>query len=130
MSELTEFELGVLRAIIARYPEHADGLTRQLECAQVTERENSGSGFFALLHVGEEAAPVRTDSPLGVDVGVHVPGLERGLGLLLFMEAGRLSMLEGFVLGEDSTSLDLENPPFEIYRLERGSKIPPSPFWD
>jgi len=108
-------EWAALRAIFAETPELAPLLTAQAEQATVTKRENTGGGFFTDISVAGDWEPIRSKSPLGDNVFARVEGLEHGLGLLVFLEEGRLHLLEGYsVAGEDTQPLAFESVAFEI----------------
>ena len=116
MTTFTKLELAALHSIFAETPELAPQLDRQLAVATVTERENSGGGFFTTMTVSEEACVADSPRVLGYETQAHVVGLEHGLGFVLFMKNGRMHMLEGFAWGPESTaSLDLHRLQFEIY---------------
>lgn len=72
-------------------------------------RENTGGGFFSELAVPIATTSGRANRHLGDNVWISVEGLERGLGMILHLEAGRLSLLEGYsVGGEDTSKIDFE----------------------
>jgi hypothetical protein len=108
--------MAALRAIFAETPTLSSELQRQLDDATVTKRENSGGGFFTDIAVSEDAPRLDCPRILGYATHAHVEGLEDGLGFVLFMEDGKLHLLEGFACGPESTaSLDFSNLSFEIY---------------
>lgn len=55
-------------------------------------------------------------SVLGCETHARLAGLEHPLGFVLFMEKGRLHKLEGFAYGDDTSSLDLADLTFEVFR--------------
>jgi hypothetical protein len=117
MTAFTELELAALRSIFSETPELAVGLERQLLVATVTERENSGGGFFTTIFVADHAPGVSSPSVLGYETQARVNGLKHGLGFVLFTQNGRLHLLEGFAWGSESTAaLDLSALKFEIYK--------------
>jgi hypothetical protein len=116
MTEFTDLEVAALRAIFLETPELAPALERQLEAAAVTERENSGGGFFTTMRVADDAPAVNSPSVLGYATQARIGGLEHGFGFVLFIKGGRLHMLEGFAWAPESThDLDLAALQFEIY---------------
>ncbi len=116
MTKLTDLEAAALRAIFLETPELAPALERQLAASVVTERENSGGGFFTTLRCADDALGVDSPSVLGHATHARIGGLEHGFGFILFMEDGQLHMLEGFAYGPESThDLDLAALQFEIY---------------
>lgn len=117
MTTFSELELAALHSIFSETPELALGLERQLAVATVTERENSGGGFFTTIAVADEVPTVSSPRVLGYETQARVAGLEHGLGFVLFMEHGRLHLLEGFAWGPESTAaLDLTALKFEVYK--------------
>ena len=89
MTAFTELELAALRSIFSETPELASALEGQLAVATVTERENSGGGFFTTIVVSDDAPRVSCPKVLGYETQARVTGLEHGLGFVLFMEDGR-----------------------------------------
>ena len=116
MSAFTDLEVAALRAIFAETPELAPALGRQFEAAEVSNRENSGGGFFTTIMVADDAPAVESPSVLGYATRAHISGLEDGFGFVLYITAGKLHMLEGFAWGPESThDLDLTALRFEVY---------------
>ena len=116
MTEFTDLEVAALRAIFSETPELAQALGRQLDASVVTKREDSGGGFFTTMSVAHDAPAVDSPSVLGDATHARVDSLAHGLGFVLFMQAGRLHMLERFAYGPESThDLDLAALQFEIY---------------
>ncbi len=116
MDGFTNLEVAALRAIFSETPELAPALKRQLDGSVVTDRENSGGGFFTTIAVADDAPTVNSPSVLGYDTHARIGGLEHGFGFVLFMKDGRLHMLEGFAWAPESThGLDLTALQFEIY---------------
>jgi hypothetical protein len=116
MSAFTDLEVAALQAIFLETPEFAPALERQFEVAEVSERENSGGGFFTTIRVADDAPAVDSPCVLGYATQARISGLEHGFGFVLFINAGRLHMLEGFAWGPESThDLDLTALRFEIY---------------
>jgi hypothetical protein len=116
MSAFTNLEVAALRAIFLETPELAPALERQIEAAEVSDRENSGSGFFTTIRVADDAPAVDSPSVLGYATQAHISGLEDGFGFVLYIKAGKLHMLEGFAWGPENThDLDLTALQFELY---------------
>ncbi len=117
MKAFTLLERAALRSIFAEHPDLAVGLEQQLADAVVTMRENTGGGFFTTISVSENARPVDGPRVLGHETSANVDGLEHGLGFVLFMEEGKLQLLEGFAWGPENTApLDLSNLRFDIFK--------------
>lgn len=118
MSNFTNLELAVLRAIFIETPQYEDGLAVQLAKASVTDRENSGGGFFTTISVATAIPRVASPQVLGHKVYANVEGLAYGMGFVLFMEDGYLNLLEGYAFGPENTdSLNLETVSFSISGL-------------
>jgi hypothetical protein len=115
MPSFTKLEKAALDAIFAETPELAPILEQQFDMAAVTNRENTGGGFFTTIEVREDAPRVNGPRVLGCETHARVEGLTHGLGFVLFMEDGRLHLLEGYAVGpEDTAQLNLEDLTFTI----------------
>ena len=102
MRALWPIERAVLEATAHDYPAFADDIRRQAETAQVSEFENSGAGFFSTLSVAPDAPLLPDKSPLDGAYGT-VEGIEHGMGFVVFLDRGRLSLIEGYCHGDVST---------------------------
>jgi hypothetical protein len=117
MTAFTDLELAALKSIFSETPELASELERQLTAATVVERENNGGGFFTTISVAPDAPKASSPKVLGYETQARVAGLEYGLGFVLFMEDGRLHLLEGYAWGPESTAgFDLTDLKFEVYK--------------
>lgn len=114
MSNFTNLELGALNSIFAETPEFSSDLVQQFERASVTERENSGSGFFTTISVLSCSPRVNSSSVLGHRTIASIEGLAHGMGFVLFMDEGYLNMLEGYTFEESTTPLNLEEVGYTI----------------
>ena len=73
------------------------GLRMQLARCEVSEREFTGVGFFTTLAIPADVPLVPLDRRLALgDVHATMNGVEHGVGLVLFVDEGRLALLEGF----------------------------------
>ena len=97
MDKLTPFEHEAIATIVGQDHPVFEGLRMQLARSEVSEREFTGVGFFTTLAVPSDvpSVPVRRRLHLG-DVAVTMDGVAHGVGLVLFVEDGRLALLEGF----------------------------------
>jgi hypothetical protein len=116
MLAFTPLELAALNSIFEETPELAAALRSQLAVATVTERTNSGGGFFTTIAVPQSAARVDSPGVLGEETGAWVAGLEHGLGFVLFMNDGRLDTLEGYAYGESTSALSLDDLAPDVFR--------------
>ncbi|OAN54725.1 hypothetical protein [Sphingobium sp. TCM1] len=115
MAELSYLERQAICAILAEKPHCLAMLDDQLQSVMVESRENTGGGFFTTLSVSAQAPAAIVASPLGLNVYASVDGMEHGIGLLLFFEHGRMSLLEGYsVGGEDTSTIEFERTAFAI----------------
>src|SRR5688500_9367242 len=100
MADFTRLEQEVLAAICAEQTQIAEHLGRLLATASVTERDNTGHGFFTSFEVERDQPlqwPTRhIDGPnLKVEVGQRV----LLMGFVLWQEEGYPDCLEGFQYG-------------------------------
>ena len=97
MDSLTPFEREAIETILRGDHPALEGLRTQLEHCEVSNREFSGVGFFTTLSVPSEVASVPLTRRLDLgDVQVSMEGVPDGVGIVLFVDEGRLDMLEGF----------------------------------
>jgi hypothetical protein len=113
--DFTPLEHAALLTIFTETPEFADSLRYQLEGASVENRENTGAGFFTTITVPASSERVACPTVLGNRTHTRVYGLKYGLGFVLFMQDGRLHLLEGYSCGDDdTTNLPLFGLTFQI----------------
>ena len=97
--------LRIVREVLPRLLEGDDpilvGLREQLRHLIVGSVELTGVGFFAELRVSPDAPVVSPARLVGGDAEIQLVGLEHGAGCVLFVEDGRLSMLEGYTYDEE-----------------------------
>lgn len=107
-NELSPLERDVLAAILA--PDHPvmNALRRQFERCSVASRETTGVGFFTHLEVPSDvpAAQVKPGRLALGDVTATIAGLEHGAGFVLFVEDGKIKLLEGFSYTEPWTDMN------------------------
>lgn len=89
------------RAILTKYHEAyaRDGFPKPDEIDVLT-RENSGAGRFVDLD-GPLTSIVTHACGLLEEIIVEMEGVEQGLGFVLFIEEGRLDMLELYTYGDN-----------------------------
>jgi hypothetical protein len=102
MRELNRLESEVLDKLFAGSDPALTALRRQAAIAKVESKRLTGVGFYVTFTVpeGEAPAPVRASRISFGDVGARIPGLEHGAGFEVFIENGKLRMLEGYSYGE------------------------------
>jgi hypothetical protein len=103
MRPLWPIEREVLEITAAEYPASAEALCQQIDAARVISFKNSGAGFFSDLVVATNAPLLTEKSPLNGAYG-NVLGIEHGIGFIVFLKDGRLSMIEGYCNGDVSTT--------------------------
>lgn len=101
MTGLTKLERAVIDMLLAGDDEVLIVLRKQLQACEVKSRELTGVGFFTEFELpdsGEVSLNVRFFK-IG-DVFAEIEGLKHGAGFLLYVEDGRIDMLEGHTFGE------------------------------
>lgn len=99
---LTELETRVLRLILDGEAQGLEILRKQLDRAQVTQREFTGVGFFSTLAIPEDAPLLDFAGRVAIgDVSLASGLLENGAGFVLFLEHGALDQLECYTHGDD-----------------------------
>ncbi len=98
MENLNPLERTILDKILDGDHPALATLRKQLDACRVKERTLSGKGFFTELHLPDDApraALHKTRVRFG-DVIADIEGVPHGAGFLLFIDDGRLTMLEGY----------------------------------
>jgi hypothetical protein len=114
MRSLWPIEWEVLEITARDNPGFTEILRAQIDTAQVVRFENSGAGFFCYLKIATEAPLLHEKSPLDGAYG-NVLGIDDGMGFIVFLESGRLSIIEGYCNGNVSTvGFDFENATFDL----------------
>lgn len=99
MKGTTELESAVLEKLLAGRHPSLVAMRAQLAAGHVIRREMTGHGFCTYFDVGD--APVLSNLKLRFgDVVGNIEGVNDGVGFELFIQAGRLSMLEGYAYEE------------------------------
>lgn len=101
MSELNEFEIQLMLMLLNGEDDVLRILREQLTNCEVCSRKMTGTGFFSTFRVDDkiESLPSNKSFKFG-DVHAEVPGLKHGAGFLLYIDKGRLDMLEGYTYDE------------------------------
>lgn len=102
MTGVNSLEQRALEMILAGLrDERSRYLREQMEFASVARRTYTGCGFFAEFAVPETCSPVPGEPRFQISgVSAITPRLQHGIGFVLFVERGRLSMLEAFTYDE------------------------------
>jgi len=69
---------------------------------QVSNRELTGVGSFTNFERNNAEVPDAIAGPLALDFHVLMPGVQHGLGALLFFDANNIAVLEIFAYGDDA----------------------------
>ena len=101
MMALTTLEKRVLEMLLSGQDEVLTILRQQAKQLQVSSREMTGVGFYTEFLVPPDAprTPGRSTFRLG-DVNGVANNVSHGLGFLLYVKDGALSMLEGYTYDE------------------------------
>lgn len=114
MRNFWSIERAVLEEAAHEYPTSADALREQMVAAQVASFENTGGGFFSTVRVSRAAPRLTDKSPLDAATG-SVGSIEPGMGFLVFVEDGYVSLIEGYAQGDASTAnVDFESVTFDM----------------
>jgi hypothetical protein len=113
MGKLSKLEDAVLRAIASQYPDANSAIDAQRSAVCVTDRSNTGAGFYTTFEVDQSCPVVAATSPIG-NVTARVQGVDHGMGFILWLQNGRLSKLEGYSFEEDTARIDLGAVDFDL----------------
>jgi hypothetical protein len=114
MRPLWPIEREVLEITAAEYPASAEAFSRQIDTARVARFENTGGGFFSTLALADDVPSIPEKSPLDSATGA-VLGLEHGMGFIVYIKDGRVSMIEGYCNGgEPTTDIDFSRVVFGL----------------
>ena len=95
MDKLTPFEHEAIATLVGGDHPVFEGLRAQLDRCEVSERVFTGVGFFTDLVVPPDVPTLSLRRRLHLgDASVAIDGV--AAGLVLFVEEGRLALLEGF----------------------------------
>lgn len=100
MTELNPLERAVLTKLLAGDAPALIALRRQLDIATVASRQLTGAGFYTTFELPHDVplAPIRR-ARFG-DVEAEIAGLKHGAGFLVYVDDGKLDMLEGYSYDE------------------------------
>ncbi|QAY78909.1 hypothetical protein [Sphingosinicella sp. BN140058] len=114
MRPLWQIERAVLDTLGCAHSSLTEPLRLQSASARVTRFENTGTGFFSSINVTGDAPPLPDGSPLD-DAYAMVDGLEHGMGFIALFEGRRLSVIEGYALGDAETyDIDFAETKFDV----------------
>jgi len=114
-SALYDLERAAIGRFAVTHPEIAEMLGHQLERAVVTERWNTGVGFFTSIAVSQPCTRIETLDTVSSSVyRFTVEGLELGMGFVVYIEDGYLDGLEGFAEIGSTTDIDFATVGFSF----------------
>ena|SRR5579872_5142223 len=101
IQELTNLEREVMEMMLAGEHRYAHMLRQQMASIRVDSRDMTGVGFFTKLAVADpgSALPGVPSFRLGNVDGI-ADNLKHGIGFLLLIKHGRVSLLEGYTYDE------------------------------
>lgn len=97
---LNEFE----KAVLKRMADQVPTLLPVVSELTLSRRELTGVGSFTNFAYHHAEVFDRSDGPLALDVHILMPGVQNGLGALLFFNANSIAFLEIFAYGDDAWS--------------------------
>jgi hypothetical protein len=101
MTDLIPLERAVLKKVLEGEDNILSMLRQQLEKAKVTERKVTGVGFYTTLAVPDSVGQVPGGLTVKLgDVHADIADLRNGAGFLLYVQNGRLDLLEGYTYDE------------------------------
>jgi len=95
MIKLSDFELAVMEKILQGTHPVLIEIKRQFNSCVVKNRELTGIGFYLYFAVSDSLLDVAIDLQFG-DVIADIDGLENGAGFVIYINNGKLDMLEGY----------------------------------
>jgi len=98
--DLTDFETQVLHEIAPLFGANEALFRQQVENCQVTDRVNTGSGFYTRLTLDRSSCQPLSYNQQGGHF--HVDAVAHGLGIVLWDKDGYLETIEGYTMGEVS----------------------------
>ena len=116
--KLSPLERTALAAILDEQAGDRAMIEPLLAKTSVLSRKNTGGGFFTDLEVASDVDDFdRRTAHFGKNVWLAIDGLEYGLGMILHSKGGRMSLLEGYAVGpEDTSMIDFGDVRFAVAR--------------
>jgi hypothetical protein len=101
MDDLTTLERQVMDMLLFGEFEALAVLRQQLATSRIVDREMTGVGFFARFSVLDDSPLLQDRRQIVLDdVCAEIVGVKHGAGFLLFINDGKLNILEGFTYDE------------------------------
>jgi hypothetical protein len=113
MPELSPLEKAMLSAMCKETSDDAHAISSQMSSLSILRRENTGAGFYSYFDGMRSGPPIkqRTISP---DVSAKIKGLKNPMVFVLFSREGKLDMLEGAAVDEDTADVDFFSAEFKL----------------
>lgn len=113
-----QFEREVMEFIAKEKPQFEAKIMAQYEKCRVTSREFTGHGFFTDFEITDPADSFGDGicDPFG-SLYIDLPGVKHGAGFVLFVKNGFISMLEGFVYGDEAWPEEIKEYKLTIPKL-------------
>jgi hypothetical protein len=127
MAGFTSLELTVFSLIGEDHPAIAAPLANCIASAEVTERKNTGHGFYTSFESADPSSPLRHQgSPIeGPNLDVQARHAVLMMGFLLWVKGGHPNCLEGFQYGtRDGNRIDLHEA--DLAGLKSLGRLPPT----
>jgi hypothetical protein len=93
--QLSKFEQDILAKLLDGEHPILEQLRKQLPACRVNRREYTGVGFYTYFGVDNALSANDVKMCFG-DVLAEIEGIVHGVGFVLYVEHGRLHMLEGY----------------------------------
>jgi len=123
MSDLTPLEQAVISKLLEGDSENLSILRKQVERIEETRREFTGCGFFTTFKIANDAPQIPGSRSFNFgDIDAEIPGVELGVGFLLWVRNGVIDFLEGYTSGDAAWPTAISS--FELRYLNRGERNP------
>ena len=108
-SALNDFE----KAVLKRMADQAPTLSSTISVLALSSRKLTGVGSFTNFASNETFVFDTSTGPLALDVPISMPGVQLGLGALLFFNVNSIAFLEIFAYGDHAWDGHWEGFSFE-----------------
>lgn len=109
MTTLSPLEREVMEKLLNDNDSKFSILREQLKVATVTDRKNTGVGFYVDFFIPSNAPRVSANPSFQISDVVGKLNGELEVGFVLFVKDGALNMLEGFTYGSDEWPQQISN---------------------
>ncbi|MCL2103568.1 MAG: hypothetical protein FWH21_00705 [Kiritimatiellaeota bacterium] len=98
--QFEDFEKCVMKFVLREQTEQSILLSKQYDVATVVSREFTGCGFFTNFRVPNLVSALPNSVNIELGCLGELEGVQYGIGFVLFVRQGLISMLEGYVYNE------------------------------